>query len=113
VAAGDGIVPGPTSATLVRAGGLADRTVLLRHDRVWPALAPEWREPHGFLLPALAPGPAGALARAAQEQVARFFRADGAEVWNPDDATPPPFRERVFEVPAVRLPDGPVAADED
>ena len=113
VAAGDGVVPGPTSATLVRAGGLADHTVLLRYDRVRPALAPEWREPHGFLLQALAPGPAGALARAAQEQVARFFRADGAEVWNPDDATPPPFRERVFEVPAVRLPDGPVAGDED
>jgi hypothetical protein len=113
LAAGDGVVPNPTSATLVRAGALADRTTLLRYDRVQPSPGPEWREPHGFLLNVLAPGAAGALARAAQEQVARFFRAEGAEVWDPDDAVPPPFRERVFEVPAAGFPDGPVAGDED
>jgi len=43
----------------------------------------------------------GALAQAAQEQVARFFLADGVTVWNPDHAEPPPFSEAVFEVPAV------------
>lgn len=102
---GDGVVPNPTTSTLVRAGHLADATALLRYDRVVGTLAKEVAEPHGFLLRVGAPGVAGALARAAQEQVARFFLAEGAAVWNPDSAVPPPFAESVFEVPAATLPE--------
>jgi len=102
---GDRVVPNPTTSTLVRAGHLADATALLRYERVAAAVAKEAAEPHGFLLRIRAPGVAGALARAAQEQVARFFLADGAAVWNPDTTVPPLFAEPVFEVPAGSLPE--------
>ena len=48
---------------------------------------------------------AGALARVAQEQVARFFASDGATIWDPDQAVPPPFTEPLFEVPASAVPE--------
>jgi hypothetical protein len=102
---GDGVVPNPTTTALIRAGQLADTTALLRYDRVVAQLPRELTEGHSFLLRVAAPGVAGALARAGQEQVARFLASDGAEVWNPDRADPPPFTAPVFEVPAERLPD--------
>ena len=102
---GDRVVPNPTTSTLVRAGDLADATALLRYDRLAGVVPDDHAEPHGFLLRVGAPGVAGALARAAQEQVARFFLAAGAVIWNPDDAEPPPFTEPVFEVPAASLPE--------
>lgn len=102
-ATGDRTVPNPTTSALLRAGQLADAATLLRYDRVAPALPPEWTNPHGFLLRTTAPGVVGAVARAAQEQVARFFLADGAAAWSPDGAVPLPAG--VFEVPAGSLPD--------
>ena len=45
------------------------------------------------------------MARVAQEQVARFFLSEGATVWNPDEAVPPPFTAPLFEVPAASLPE--------
>jgi Bacterial Ig-like domain len=105
VAWGDGVVPNPTTAALVRVGQLGEMTSLLRADRVADAVPAELAEPHGFLLRAGAGGVVGAIARAAQEQVARFFRADGERVWDPDEAEPPPFREPLFEVPASAIPD--------
>jgi hypothetical protein len=105
LATGDRVVPNPTSAALVRAGQLADATALLRYDRIADGLPKELAEPHSFLLRLGAPGVAGALARLAQEQVARFFASDGATVWNPDQAEPPPFTEPLFEVPAVAVPE--------
>jgi hypothetical protein len=105
LAAGDRVVPNPTSATLVRAGQLADATTLLRYDRIADGLPRELAEPHGFLLRLGAPGVAGALARVAQEQVARFFASDGATMWDPDQAVPAPFTEPLFEVPASALPE--------
>jgi len=80
---------------------LGDTAALLRYDRVAGAVSKELTDPHGFLLRIGTPGVVGALAQAAQEQVARFFLADGVTVWNPDHAEPPPFSEAVFEVPAV------------
>ncbi|MGH7319370.1 MAG: Ig-like domain-containing protein [Candidatus Rokuibacteriota bacterium] len=102
-ALGDRVVPNPTTSTLVRAGQLGDATALLRYDRIAGAVPRELAEPHGFLLRIPASGVAGAVARAAQEQVARFFVAGGATVWNPDEGRP--FAEPVFEVPAASLPD--------
>jgi hypothetical protein len=104
---GDGVVPNPTTASLVRAGQLDDATVLLRYDRVVDRVPRRLREPHPFLLRVEAPGVAGALARAAQEQAARFLVGEGGAVWVPDEATPAPAGEPVFEVPALRVPDQP------
>jgi dienelactone hydrolase len=97
----DGVVPNPTTSALVRAGQLHAWTTLVRYDRVEGGLPREVAEPHGFLLRVRAPGAAGAVARRAQEQVARFFLSGGAVIWDPDDAGP------VFEVPAGELPEGP------
>ncbi|HEV8306460.1 MAG TPA: Ig-like domain-containing protein [Methylomirabilota bacterium] len=104
---GDAVVPNPTTSALVRAGQLSDATALLRYDRVAGSVPKELAEPHGFLLRIGAPGAAGTLARAAQEQVARFFLSEGVEVWNPDTGASPPAREPVFEIPAAGLPDRP------
>jgi hypothetical protein len=97
LAAGDRVVPNPTTSALVRAGQLADATVLVRYERLGHGLPKELAEPHAFLLRLAAPGPVGALARTAQEQVARFFAGDGAAVWDP--AGP------LFEIPAAVLPE--------
>jgi hypothetical protein len=105
LARGDRVVPNPTTSALIRAGQLADATALLRYDRIVDTLPRELADPHAFLLRLGAPGAAGAVARAAQEQVARFFASDGATVWDPDGAVPPPFTEPVFEVPPATLPE--------
>jgi hypothetical protein len=77
------VVPNPTTAALVRAGELGDRTVVMRTDRVARAAGAEWRDPHGFLLAVHAPGLIGRMAQVAQEQLARFLRDDGEAVWTP------------------------------
>lgn len=102
---GDRVVPNPTTSALIRAGQLTDATALLRYDRIVDTLPHELADPHPFLLRLGAPGAAGAVARAAQEQVARFFASDGATVWDPDRAVPPPFTEPLFEVPPATLPE--------
>lgn len=102
---GDRVVPNPTTSALIRAGQLVDATALLRYDRIVDTLPRELADPHPFLLRLGAPGVAGAVARAAQEQVARFFVSDGATVWDPDRAVPPPFTEPLFEVPPATLPE--------
>jgi Fe-S-cluster-containing hydrogenase component 2 len=104
-ATGDRVVPNPTTAALMRAGQLLDATALLRYDRIADGLPAELAEPHGFLLRTGAPGVAGALARVAQEQVARFFASDGETIWDPDQAEPPPFPQPLFEVPASAVPE--------
>ena len=87
-ALGDRVVPNPTTAALVRAGELADRTVVVRADRVARASGAEWPDPHGFLLSVRAPGLVGNVALAAQEQLARFLRDDGEAIWTPADLSP-------------------------
>ena len=82
-ALGDRVVPNSTTAALVRAGELGDRTVVMRTDRVARAAGAEWRDPHVFLLAVRAPGLIGRLAQVAQEQLARFLREDGEAVWTP------------------------------
>jgi hypothetical protein len=96
----DRVVPNPTSAALVRAGELADRTVLVRSDRVVRAAGAEWPDPHGFLLTVRAPGLIGRVALAAQEQLARFLRDDGEAVWAPTGLAPA-GGERLIESPGA------------
>jgi hypothetical protein len=98
-ALGDRVVPNPTTATLVRAGELGDRTVLVRTDRVALAAGAEWRDPHGFLLAVRAPGLIGRVATLAQEQLARFLRADGERVWTPSGLSSVGPDDRYLEGP--------------
>jgi hypothetical protein len=86
-ALGDGVVPNATTAAIVRAGGLGDRTLAFRADCP-AATTASAAEPHGFLLALGAPTPWAEMARAAQEQVARFLLDDGEGVPPLDDRGP-------------------------
>jgi hypothetical protein len=99
-ALGDRVVPNPTTAALIRAGELADRTVVVRTDRVARATGAEWADPHGFLLAVRAPGLVGKVAQAAQEQLARFIRDEGEAIWTPTGLSPA-ADAAIFESPAA------------
>lgn len=89
---GDRTVPNPTSATLMRAGGLQAVTSLYRHDRDPGATATSTCDPHGFLLDPRISAPARTQA---QLQIATFFESGGATVLDPDGPGP------VWEVPVT------------
>jgi hypothetical protein len=97
----DRVVPNSTTAALVRAGELGDRTVLVRTDRIARAAGVDWPDPHGFLLAVRAPGLVGKVALAAQEQLARFLRDDGEAVWIPSGLSPADPAERLLEGPTA------------
>ena len=101
-ALGDRVVPNPTTATLVRAGELGDRTVLVRTDRVARAAGAEWPDPHGFLLAVRAPGLIGRVALLAQEQLARFLRDEGEALWAPSGLSSSGPDDRYLETPERR-----------
>ena len=98
-ARGDQTVPNPTTSAIIRAGGLQDRTTLFRNDLAFAANPTFPKNPHTFLtnVPGLAPG-AGAVALAAQDQIAQFFASSGTIVVDPDGAGP------LFETPMVGAP---------
>ena len=100
-ALGDRVVPNPTTATLVRAGQLGDRTVVVRTDRVARATGADWPDPHGFLLAVRAPGLIGRVAMLAQEQVARFLRDEGEAVWTPPGLSSAGPDDRFLEGPGA------------
>jgi len=78
MAVGDRTVPNPTTEQIIRAGALQPFVSLYRHDLVIATLPPRFANPHGFLTkqdPEVA-----ATARAAQEQIARFFLSDGRTI---------------------------------
>lgn len=84
---GDQTVPNPTTGTLIRAGGLQDRTTLYRNDRTPNAT----QNPHGFLL-----NPAFALGFGpGQTQMSTFLASGGRTIIDPDGGG------GVFEVPIV------------
>jgi fermentation-respiration switch protein FrsA (DUF1100 family) len=83
-AVGDLTVPNPTTASLVRAGALQAFTSAYRHDRVVATLPERLRNPHGFLTLTASPELSD-IARAAQEQVARFFLSGGRAIERPDE----------------------------
>jgi dienelactone hydrolase len=93
MALGDRTVPNPTTASLIRAGRLEPVLSVYRHDRVAPGLPERFANPHGFLVWTAFPETA-ALARAAQEQVARFFLSGGRDIARTHEAfaVPPPPR---------------------
>ena len=81
---GDQTVPNPTSATIVRAGNLWDRTTLYRNDRTPSAPL----NPHGFLLDPRLTG-----RNLGQRQIVDFLASDGRVLTDPDGGAP------VFEQP--------------
>jgi hypothetical protein len=96
-ARGDQTVPNPTTSAIIRAGDLASRTTLYRHDLAVQANPTLGRNPHGFLtsIGSLATAP---FALAAQAQITTFFASDGATTIDPDAAGP------MFETPMVGPP---------
>lgn len=94
-AKGDQTVPNPTATAILRAGDLADRALYYRNDLAYAATGGQIpKNPHTFLtnisVPAAAP-----FAVLAQTQIAVFFATDGAQVIDPDGASP------IFEMPIV------------
>jgi hypothetical protein len=81
---GDQTVPNPTSATLMRAGGLRAYTTFYRNDRTSSASS----NPHGFLIDPRIVGRA-----AAQAQLLEFLASGGTSIIDPDGSA------NVFEVP--------------
>lgn len=96
-ARGDVTVPNPTTTAIVRAGELADRTVLFRNDLAYAANPAVARNPHTFLTNLSGAG--AAFAVGAQTQIALFFATGGQLVIDPDGAGP------LFEQPALVLPE--------
>lgn len=94
-AKGDGTVPNPTSTAIVRAGDLAESSVLFRNDLANARDARVPKNPHTFLTNIFTPG-ADAYAIGAQQQIARFFASHGTEIIDPDGAGP------MFEVPVQK-----------
>jgi dienelactone hydrolase len=79
-AVGDRTVPNPTTESLLRAGDLLRVSSLYRHDQVAASLPERFRaNPHGFLTWTYFPDVAD-IARAAQEQVVKFFLSDGQKI---------------------------------
>ncbi len=83
-AVGDVTVPNPTTAALIRAGALQAFAAVYHHERIVADLADGFRNPHAFLTWSAFPDVA-AIARAAQEQVARFFLSDGRQIDRVDE----------------------------
>jgi hypothetical protein len=96
-ARGDQIAPNPMTTSMLRAGDLADRATLYRHDLA-SAENPSLPKPgHGF---AYVVSGFGDISLGAQEQIATFFESDGATVIHPEPG-------RFFEVPVA----GPLPED--
>ena len=80
IAFGDRTVPNPTSATLLRAGGLFAVTTFYRNDRTPSA----GLDPHGFLLDPRITG-----RNLGQRQVVEFLASEGASIIDPDGGGSP------------------------
>lgn len=103
-AKGDQTVPNPTTSGILRAGDLADRATYYRNDLAFAGLAGIGKNPHTFMTGVLVPGASGAIALAAQTQIAQFFASEVVPgvtplVIDPDTLGLVPIS--VFEVPIV------------
>jgi hypothetical protein len=97
-ARGDETVPNPTASAIIRAGHLQSRSTLFRNDLAVAANPAVSHNPHTFLTNVF--DPAGATyALEAQNQIAVFFKSDGATIIDPDG--PGPF----FETPTSMVPE--------
>ena len=105
---GDSNVPNPTTTAMLRAGDLADRATLYRHDLVFvdPVRNPTGKEvptdAHAFIAFNYFPSPTIAdIGLNAQHQIVEFFASDGQVTIDPDGPEP------IFETPIA----GPLPED--
>ncbi|PYS98018.1 MAG: hypothetical protein DMF63_18375 [Acidobacteria bacterium] len=90
-AKGDQSMPNPSTTAILRAGDLADRTVLYRHDLAYAELPGLPKDPHLFTV-GTGMVPFRPIALEAQRQSAIFFASNGTNIIQPSPA-------RYFEVP--------------
>jgi len=98
VAKGDLSLPNPASSNLIRAARLEHMLSLYRHDLAREKIPALPENPHGYLTNRATPE-STAIALAAQEQAAGFFRSPG---WKPPDVNHlvrPIFGRDLFETP--------------
>lgn len=91
-ARGDQTVPNPATTAMVRAGGLADRTMFYRHDLASAERPTLPKNPHGFMVGIGAAGGFLDIGLPVQRQIATFFLSDGTVIIHPEPA-------RFFELP--------------
>jgi hypothetical protein len=77
---------------MIRAGDLADRTMLYRHDLAYAAHPTLPKNPHPFMVGIGAAGGFLEIGLAVQRQIATFFGSDGRVMIHPEPA-------RFFELP--------------
>ena len=90
-AKGDQTAPNPSATAILRAGDLADRTTLYRHDLAYAAIPTLPKNPHTFMI-ATNVAAFRPIALGAQEQIAVFFST--GEIIHPKPI-------QFFEVPIV------------
>jgi len=98
-ALGDQSMPNPSTTAILRAGELADRATLYRHDLAYAEMPALPKDPHLFTVGTGNPA-FRSIALEAQRQAAVFFASGGALMIQPEPA-------RFFEVPVSSpLPEG-------
>lgn len=88
----DQSVPNPATTAMIRAGDLADRTMLYRHDLAFAERPTLQKNPHGFMVGIGAAGGFLDIGLPVQRQIASFFATGGSVVIQPEPA-------RFFELP--------------
>lgn len=88
----DQTVPNPATTAMVRAGDLADRTMLYRHDLAYAERPTLPKNPHAFMVGIAAAGGFLDIGLPVQRQIATFFASGGSVVIHPEPA-------RFFELP--------------
>ncbi len=99
-ARGDRTVPNPQNSAVIRASGMRAHSRMYRHDLA-AALAPNLSEnPHAFLVDIQSVA-GGAIANAAQQQMAGFFTSDGVDIPEVNTLVRFLFGRNIFETPSV------------
>jgi hypothetical protein len=92
---GDQVIANTWTSAVIRAGDLADRTILYRNDLAFAEDAAVPKNPHGFLPLIQSPVPlVRQIAFGAQDMIAVFLASDGETLIEPEPL-------RFFEVPVV------------
>jgi hypothetical protein len=90
---GDQVIANPWTSAVIRAGDLADRTILYRNDLAFAENPAVPRNPHGFLPLIQSPVPlVREIAFGMQDLIAAFLASDGTSIIDPEPG-------RFFEVP--------------
>ena len=88
----DRTTPNPATTAMVRAGDLADRTLLYRHDLAYAERPTLPKNPHLFMIGIGAAGGFLAIGLPVQRQIATFFASNGNVIIHPEPT-------RFFELP--------------